>query len=129
MPYRNPIDAHVGAQLAKVRRMAGMTVAELARAIDVPEAGLVAMEDGRRRVGAALLQRLCEVLDVPVSRFFEGMTMEGDDRLPELRSLASEGVELQRAFVKIADPEQRRLLVVLARAMAGHTHRTDPLKH
>ena len=125
----NPIDAHVGERLTVLRIEAGVEPSVLAAAIGVSGQELEAMETGAKRIGAATLMRLCEVLDVPVSRFFEGLASPEDERELSFSSLAKEGHELSRAFMQINDPEQRRLLILLARAMAGRANETDPARH
>lgn len=118
MTNANPIDVHVGSQLAAIRRRAGRDVSALAAAIDTTEIALAAMEAGMKRIGAAQMQRLARELDVPIGRFFEGAAGFVAEAPPS-GPVAAEGMELNRAFVRITDPEQRRLLVMLAKAMAG----------
>ena len=118
MTNANPIDVHVGSQLAAIRKRAGRDVSALAAALDTTEIALAAMEAGTKRIGAAQMQRLAQELGVPIGRFFEGAAGFVAEAPPS-GPVATEGIELNRAFVRITDPEQRRILVMLAKAMAG----------
>jgi transcriptional regulator with XRE-family HTH domain len=87
-------------------------------------------EKGVNRIGASRLFQISKILDVPVQFFFEeaphvdgrrapGMA-EGDSEAFILEFLNSrEGLELNRAFVKISDPKVRKSVVDLVRALSA----------
>jgi transcriptional regulator with XRE-family HTH domain len=87
-------------------------------------------EKGANRIGASRLFQISKILDVPVQFFFEeaphaegrstpGMA-EPDSETFILEFLNSrEGLELNRAFVKIADPKVRKSVVDLVRALSA----------
>jgi transcriptional regulator with XRE-family HTH domain len=83
-------------------------------------------ERGANRVGASRLYDLSRVLDVPVSFFFEEL---GDASPPSGASEAAEPyqsnpmmkretLELVRAYLRISDPQIKRRLFELAKALA-----------
>jgi transcriptional regulator with XRE-family HTH domain len=90
-------------------------------------------EKGVNRIGASRLFQISKILDVPVQFFFEeaphiggdgtavrGMA-EADSEAFILEFLSSrEGLELNRAFVKIADPKVRKSVVDLVRALSAN---------
>ena len=87
-------------------------------------------EKGTNRVGASRLQNISSILNVPVSFFFEdapGDPSTGQPGMSEASSSnyavdflsSSEGLQLNRAFVKIEDPKVRRKLVDLVKALAA----------
>ena len=90
-------------------------------------------EKGINRVGASRLFDLSQVLGVPVQFFFEelpsGDAGEGAAGFAErpaesyaVEFLASrEGLELNKAFARIADPRVRRSVVELVRVLAGES--------
>ena len=91
-------------------------------------------EKGVNRIGASRLFQISKILDVPVQFFFEeaphiggdGTTVRGmaeaDSEAFILEFLNSrEGLELNRAFVKIADPKVRKSVVDLVRALSANT--------
>ncbi len=126
----NPTDIHVGARVRLRRTLLGMSQEKLGDAIGLTFQQVQKYERGANRVGASRLYDLSRVLDIPVSFFFEDMTVAGE---PELRvgglSEAADGyeadpllkretLELVRAYYKITDPHIRRRLFDLAKALA-----------
>jgi transcriptional regulator with XRE-family HTH domain len=87
-------------------------------------------EKGVNRIGASRLFQISKILDVPVQFFFEaaphaeastarGMA-EPDSETFILEFLNSrEGLELNRAFVKIANSKVRKSVVDLVRALSA----------
>jgi len=87
-------------------------------------------EKGTNRIGASRLQHIARVLSVPVSFFFEdapGGSPEPVDGIGEPQSAtyvvdflsSSEGLQLNRAFVRIKDAKLRRKIIDLVKAMGG----------
>ncbi len=86
-------------------------------------------EKGANRVGASRLQEISRILNTPVSFFFEDApgspgSGEGFEEATSTNYVvdflsSSEGLQLNRAFVKIEDPKVRRKLVELAKALAN----------
>ncbi|WP_281410985.1 helix-turn-helix transcriptional regulator [Mesorhizobium sp. NZP2077] len=66
-------DQHVGRQIATVRVQSDVSQAELARSIGISFQQLQKYENARNRVSASMLYEISMSLDVPVSRFFEGL--------------------------------------------------------
>ena len=76
-------------------------------------------ESGMNRIGASRLWQLSQVLDVPVSYFFEGLdegtgAWSSDDMLVKRETL-----ELVRSYYRVTDPEIRKRLRVLVDAVAN----------
>jgi transcriptional regulator with XRE-family HTH domain len=86
-------------------------------------------ERGANRIGASRLWRTAQVLEVPVGYFFEGLTVGGklaggfaeDDQTPLVYDFIAspEGVALASAFGQITDPQVRRRVLELVRALAA----------
>ena len=66
----NPIDRHVGERLRQMRLERGLDCRTLADALGISVAVLIAHEGGALRIGAERLFVTCQLLDVPVSRFY-----------------------------------------------------------
>jgi transcriptional regulator with XRE-family HTH domain len=123
----NEIDAHIGSRV-KLRRMAiGMSQEQLGQALGLTFQQVQKYEKGLNRIGAGRLYRIAQVLDVPVSSFFEGLPEAGGDSSAEeiantaelMSFLASiEGYQLSTAFSRIEDAATRRRLVDLIRTIA-----------
>src|SRR3954466_4212981 len=67
----NPIDIRVGARLRLRRNMLGLSQEKLGDAIGLTFQQVQKYERGANRIGASRLYELSQVLDVPVSFFFD----------------------------------------------------------
>jgi transcriptional regulator with XRE-family HTH domain len=124
------IDTHVGSRIRLKRTLLGLSQEKLGDLLGLTFQQVQKYERGANRVGAGRLYKLSEVLDVPVSFFY-------DDLPPDLRlnrrGMADEPVgydadlsrreilELARAFDQIRDDVVRKRIVDLARAMAAYS--------
>src|ERR1041384_17829 len=128
----NPVDAHVGSRVRLRRMLLGMSQERLGESMGLTFQQVQKYEKGVNRIGASRLFQISKILDVPVQFFFEeaphipgggsparGMA-EPDSEAFILEFLNSrEGLELNRAFVKIPDPKVRKSVVDLVRALSG----------
>ena len=125
----NPIDIHVGSRVRLRRTMSGMSQEKLGEALGITFQQIQKYEKGANRIGASRLQHIASVLSTPISFFFEDAP--GSENIPkdgfaETNSTnyvvdflsSSDGLQLNRAFVKIEDPKVRRKLVELAKVLA-----------
>ncbi len=126
----NPIDIHVGSRIRLRRTMLGMSQEKLGESLGITFQQIQKYEKGTNRVGASRLQNISTILNVPVSFFFEDVPGEQSDSqsgFSEATSSnyvvdflsSSEGLQLNRAFVKIGDAKVRRKLVDLVKALAA----------
>jgi transcriptional regulator with XRE-family HTH domain len=135
----NPIDVHVGSRVRLRRTLLGMSQEKLGEAIGLTFQQVQKYERGTNRVGASRLYDLSHVLDVPVSYFFEemsaGVATAAEARLggaleeapsPAFEAdpmMRRETLELVRAYYRIGDPQVRRRLFDLTKAIANATER------
>ena len=68
----NPTDKHVGSRLRMRRHMLDMSQTDVADALGLTFQQLQKYEKGSNRISASRLQHLSQILQVPVSFFFEG---------------------------------------------------------
>ncbi|WP_296065795.1 helix-turn-helix domain-containing protein [uncultured Agrobacterium sp.] len=126
----NPIDIHVGSRIRLRRTMLGMSQEKLGESLGITFQQIQKYEKGTNRVGASRLQNISAILNVPVSFFFEDAPGDQPGGTPGMAEASSsnyvvdflssaEGLQLNRAFVKIADPKVRRRLVDLVKALAA----------
>ena len=78
-----PLDRQVGARIRAKRKVLRITQQDLAARIGVTFQQLQKYEKGRNRIGASRLQRVAEVLDVPVSYFFDEWHVRGRDEIAD----------------------------------------------
>ena len=67
------IDVHLGRRLRRRRRILGLTQQQLAGACGVRFQQMQKYECAANRMSAARLWQLAEVLEVPISYFYEGI--------------------------------------------------------
>jgi transcriptional regulator with XRE-family HTH domain len=146
----NPIDVHVGRRLRLRRTLLGMSQERLGELLGLTFQQVQKYERGANRIGSSRLYELGQILDVPVSFFFDDMPeeqLQANGRLP-LAGMAEEAspfdheeehlpldkretLELVRAYYRISDPALRRRLFDLAKALANAVdqpqgHGTEP---
>lgn len=123
----NPVDVHVGARVRLRRQVLKMSQEKLGDQLGVTFQQVQKYERGTNRVGASRLWRLSQVLDVPVSYFFEGMTDQieagefgENDQMPIVYDFinSSDGVALAKAVSQIKNKAVRRQILELARSLA-----------
>ena len=135
----NPVDIHVGQRIRLRRTLLGMSQEKLGEAIGLTFQQVQKYERGANRVGASRLYDLSRVLDVPVSYFFEEMSSDVTSAAEARRigkaaeapsptyeadpMMRRETLELVRAYYRIADPQIRRRLFDLTKAIANATGR------
>ncbi|MDH4411957.1 MAG: helix-turn-helix domain-containing protein [Rhizobium sp.] len=125
----NPIDIHVGSRIRLRRTMLGMSQEKLGESLGITFQQIQKYEKGTNRVGASRLQNISNILTVPVSFFFEdapgdqpsssGMAEASSSNYVVDFLSSSEGLQLNRAFVKIGDAKVRRKIVDLVKALAA----------
>lgn len=124
----NPIDVHVGARVRLRRMMQSMSQEKLGESLGITFQQIQKYEKGTNRIGASRLQHIASVLQVPVSFFFEDAPGSAHTNGFEESSPAAfvtdflastEGLQLNRAFVRIKDAKLRRKIVDLVRTLAG----------
>ena len=143
----NPIDIHVGKRLRLRRTLLGMSQERLGELLGLTFQQVQKYERGANRIGSSRLFELGQILDVPVSFFFddmprtetaaglaavgfgsggaaalglaeEGATFEHD--LDDGLSLDKrETLELIRAYYRITDPAVRKRLFELTKALGN----------
>jgi len=127
----NPVDAHVGSRVRLRRMLLGMSQERLGESMGLTFQQVQKYEKGVNRIGASRLFQISKILDVPVQFFFEEAPYNGDGNA--VRGMAEpdseafileflnsrEGLDLNRAFVKIGDAKVRKSVVDLVRALSG----------
>jgi transcriptional regulator with XRE-family HTH domain len=109
------VDRYVGARIRERRIMVGLTQQQMADLIGITYQQAHKYEKGINRVAAGRLYSIAQALGVEVGYFYESLqTAGGLMPSPNRRML----LDLARNFMNIPDPEHRKALVELARALA-----------
>jgi transcriptional regulator with XRE-family HTH domain len=130
----NPTDKHVGARVRMRRMMLGMSQEKLGDALSLTFQQVQKYEKGANRIGASRLQQISNILQVPVSFFFEGapqtpgLATAGMSEAPSPAYVSdflatSDGLALTKAFMGIKDAKLRRKIVDLVEQIASDDKR------
>jgi len=128
----HPVDVHVGQRVKLRRTLLGMTQGKLGESIGLTFQQIQKYERGANRVSASKLWLLGNVMDVPVSFFFQDMppsvreafpgyqgeTAESDIPEEHLTLHRRQTLELVRTFSKLTDPVIRKRVIDVVRAIA-----------
>jgi transcriptional regulator with XRE-family HTH domain len=125
----NPIDKHVGSRVRMRRMMLDMSQTNLGDALGLTFQQVQKYEKGTNRISASRLQHLTQILDVPISFFFEGAPHvagqpKGVGEAPSPAYVAdfvasSDGLALTRAFTRLREAKLRRRIINLVEEIAG----------
>jgi transcriptional regulator with XRE-family HTH domain len=142
----NPIDVHVGKRLRLRRTLLGMSQERLGELLGLTFQQVQKYERGVNRIGSSRLFELGQILDVPVSFFFDDMPGDGRGAVVPGVAVGRTGVapglaeesatfehdldnglsldkretlELIRAYYRIGNPAVRKRLFELTKALAN----------
>lgn len=134
----NPIDVHVGSRVKLRRTMQNMSQEKLGEALGITFQQIQKYEKGSNRIGASRMQQISAALNVPVEFFFEdaplphgatpvsGMAEAGSTSYVVDFLSSAEGIQLNRAFVRITNSAIRRRIIDMVRTLADETGESDP---
>lgn len=125
----NPTDKFVGMRVRMRRMMLGYSQEKLGDALGLTFQQVQKYEKGTNRIGASRLQQIAQILEVPAAFFFDGLEESDAEQfgfsepnesnmLNELLA-TSDGLQLNRSFMKIKDSKIRRKIVELVETIAN----------
>ena len=116
--------------------MLGMSQEKLGDALGLTFQQVQKYEKGTNRIGASRLQQISQILQVPVSFFFEGAPHVGSNPTASTEApspayvsdflATSDGLALTKSFMRIKDSKLRRRIVDLVEQIAGDDDLTAP---
>lgn len=120
----DPTDLHVGARVRMRRKMLNMSQTNLGDAVDLTFQQIQKYEKGSNRIGSSRLQQFSNILQAPISFFFEGLTSDRPDQVGIPADLVvlfstTDGLKLAASFQKIKNRSTRRQIVELVEAIAS----------
>jgi len=119
----NPIDQHVGSRLRLKRTSMGMSQQKVAAALGLTFQQIQKYERGANRIGASRLYQISQILDVPVSFFFdeipEPQTEENTaDQAPAPTNLADrKSLEFMKDWTHLS-PQQKSAVHKVVKSMS-----------
>jgi transcriptional regulator with XRE-family HTH domain len=120
----NAVDRRIGQRVRARRLEISMSQERLAELLGVTFQQVQKYEKGVNRIAASRLFDISAALEMPVSRFFEGLTAGRAGVGEEVKDFAGdvlatpEGVQLMTLFASIGNLKVRRRVVELVRALA-----------
>lgn len=122
----HPIDVAVGLKIRTRRRLLRISQGDLGEKLGITFQQVQKYENGANRISASRLQVIADILNVPVSWFFEGLS-EGGTKSPgggfsgdaetDAFLATAEGLDFCRAISRIRSDPQRRALLKLVRTI------------
>lgn len=121
------VDVHVGSRVRLRRMLKGVSQEQLGEHLNLTFQQIQKYEKGANRISASRLWEIAEVLSVPISFFYEGLTSAqnmatglSDQPQAELMNFVSstEGRQLNRHFVTIPDSRVRRKILDLVKSLS-----------
>lgn len=126
----HPVDVHVGARVRLRRTMLDMSQATLGEFLGLTFQQVQKYERGSNRISASKLYKLSEILDVPVSFFFDDAPeVEVPNQEPPVGSQEADPGDLwtdaeMRGFVeayyRLTDDAVRKRIFELTKSLAAH---------
>jgi transcriptional regulator with XRE-family HTH domain len=121
----NSVDIYVGSRVRMRRLILNMSQTKLADAIALTFQQVQKYEKGTNRVGSSRLQQIANVLQVPVTFFFDGAPgqpkISGKAPSPAFVSdylSTADGLALTRAFMRLPNAKIKRSIVALVEQIA-----------
>ncbi len=124
------LDVYVGARVRMRRIHLGLQLDDMAMMSGLPIEALKALEDGSAKVTASLVLQLSQLLEVPVSWFFEGvgpageLEFGGQARSPASVSYLSREAEdlekLRFCYQSIGNSGLKSILMAVAQMLADY---------
>lgn len=129
----NAIDVHVGRRVRLRRTLLGMSQEQLGEALSITFQQVQKYERGSNRVSASRLWDIGQILEVPVSFFFDDMSDDTKDHSPRKMKVGEAGevgdapldpmarretLELVRAYYQITNTGVRKRITEMVKAVA-----------
>jgi transcriptional regulator with XRE-family HTH domain len=134
----DPIDKYVGSRVRMRRILLGFSQEKLGAALGLTFQQVQKYEKGTNRISASRLQEISKTLNIAPSYFFDGAPsggptpgMGGAEECVSVASITdfigtAEGVQLNKAFARITNPQVRKRVIDLVSAIADHDEGNAP---
>src|SRR6202140_5760730 len=110
----NPTDTHVGNRVRMRRLMLDMSQTKLGDALGLTFQQVQKYEKGTNRIGAGRLQRIADILGIPVADFFTSYKKGGVAPAEFFKLLdTAAALRLLRAYSRIREPKLQQAIMRL----------------
>lgn len=116
MPH--PVDVTVGNRVREMRIRKGLSQQALGEQVGVSFQQIQKYERGTNRMGSSRLVQIADVLDVPVSSFFDGLGKAGDVDVAEGGPLNVKASKVARDWQRIGDDRLQTKVAEMMRALS-----------
>ena len=107
---KHPVELHFGQWVRQRRCLLGMTQEQLAEKVGIKFQQIQKYETGANRISSSRLWDISEVMDVPVSFFFDGLDRIDDREAGKKNILEDkEALDLVRCYYAIPENQRKRL--------------------
>ncbi len=120
----HPVDVHVGARLRLRRKMMGLSQSALGTKVGVTFQQVQKYENGTNRISAGRLHDFANILDVPISFFFDGYDEFEQPRSP-IPIISPETLATAAFLEHIPDAAKKRSIRALIKALAQNMEPED----
>ena len=117
------VDRHVGLRIRERRIMMGLTQQELAKLIGVTYQQAHKYERGVNRISAGRLHRVAEILNTPISFFFEGLQGASETGPTAQQRML---LDLARSFAALPSRRHQEAICSIARLLSDDEGASDP---
>ena len=118
-----PVDIHVGSRVRLRRILMGMSQSKLGKALNITFQQIQKYERGANRIGSSNLYRLSQILDVPVSFFFDGMPKDMAGEMasgdPLAKFVKRSTLEFMKDFVLLNDHQKKAVHNIVKVIVSG----------
>jgi transcriptional regulator with XRE-family HTH domain len=121
----DPRDAEIGKRVRALRLHRGLSQTELGNELEITFQQVQKYEKGTNRISAGRLQKIGEVLNVPITFFFKGDEEEGSKSAPRPADVnfdflqTDNAMRLVRAYSRIKQRGIQLKLLRLTESIAG----------
>lgn len=118
----DPVDIHVGSRVRLRRTLLGMSQEKLGNALGLTFQQVQKYERGTNRMGSSRIYHVSQILDVPISFFFDDLATLpskniGGEKVEANQFNKRETLELVRSYYKIEDPKVRKKLFEMTKVL------------
>lgn len=114
----HPVDVHVGARLQLRRKLMRISQTELGQHVGITFQQIQKYERGTNRISASRLYEFANILDVPVSFFFDGFDEVNQSPRPAMAVVSTETLATAAYLEQIPDAAKKRSIRALIKALA-----------